>query len=162
MQETTQARVRAVTRSDVPAVVALVGTVLAEFGFTFGAGSDTDSQLLGLPESYEHSGGRFWIATQDGAGVIGTCGVYPVTARSFELRKMYLASAARGLGVGRRLLAESIAFAHERDADELVLDTTEQMTRARAFYEAHGFVRDDRQIRGARCTRGYRLDLRAR
>jgi hypothetical protein len=37
----------------------------------------------------------------------------------------------------------------------LVLDTIEAMTRAIAFYEANGFVRDDAQVRGARCTRGY-------
>jgi hypothetical protein len=33
------------------------------------------------------------------------------------------------------------------------------MVRAISFYEAHGFVRDDTEIRGARCSRGYRLDL---
>jgi hypothetical protein len=41
----------------------------------------------------------------------------------------------------------------------MVLDTAEQMRAAIAFYEARGFVRDDSWIRGARCTRGYRLDL---
>jgi hypothetical protein len=29
------------------------------------------------------------------------------------------------------------------------------MTRAITFYESQGFVRDDAQKRGARCTRGY-------
>jgi hypothetical protein len=33
------------------------------------------------------------------------------------------------------------------------------MTHAIAFYEKRGFVRDDGQLRGARCERGYRLDL---
>jgi hypothetical protein len=36
-----------------------------------------------------------------------------------------------------------------------VLDTIEAMTRAIAFYEAHGFVRDVSQKRAARCSRGY-------
>ena len=40
-----------------------------------------------------------------------------------------------------------------------MLDTTDAMARAIAFYEAHGFVRDDAEIRGARCTRGYVLTL---
>ena len=40
-------------------------------------------------------------------------------------------------------------------AGPFVLDTAEQMTRAIAFYESQGFVRDDAQKRGARCTRGY-------
>jgi hypothetical protein len=42
----------------------------------------------------------------------------------------------------------------------IVLDTVESMSRAIAFYESHGFARDDTQIRGARCSRGYALDLR--
>jgi hypothetical protein len=37
----------------------------------------------------------------------------------------------------------------------MVLDTVEQMKGAIGFYEANGFARDDTQIRGARCTRGY-------
>ena len=41
----------------------------------------------------------------------------------------------------------------------IVLDTIEEMTRAISFYEAHGFVRDDCQVRGSRCTRGYARTL---
>ena len=152
--------IRPVRADDVPAVVELVRTVLAEFGLTMGAGADTDAQLFALPASYEEHGGHFWVATLESGAMLGTCGVFPVGEASYELRKMYLASAARGLGLGRRLLDVAIAFARERHALEMVLDTTEQMTRARAFYEANGFVRDDRQIRGARCSRGYRRDLR--
>jgi ribosomal protein S18 acetylase RimI-like enzyme len=37
----------------------------------------------------------------------------------------------------------------------MVLDTTEQMTRAIALYERNGFSRDDSLRRAARCTRGY-------
>ena len=36
-----------------------------------------------------------------------------------------------------------------------MLDTTHPMIAAIAFYESHGFVRDDAQIRGSRCHRGY-------
>jgi hypothetical protein len=33
------------------------------------------------------------------------------------------------------------------------------MKRAIAFYERNGFVRDDMQIHGPRCSRGYTLDV---
>jgi putative acetyltransferase len=146
--------VRLVRERDVPAVVALVREVLAEFGLTFGQGSETDAQLADLPGSYESPGGRFWVAEVGGA-LIGTCGVFPVEEGVLELRKMYLTPAARGHRLGRRLLDEAVAFARARGARLLVLDTTEQMTGAIAFYEANGFLRDDAQIRGARCSRGY-------
>lgn len=146
--------IRPATAADVAAVVELVRATLAEFGLTFGTGSATDDQLRDLPGSYADHGGGFWVAA-DGDRVLGTCGVFPVAPATFELRKMYLHADARGLGLGRRLLEVAIGWCRDRGGAWLVLDTIEDMTRAIAFYEAHGFVRDDRQIRGARCTRGY-------
>ena len=138
----------------------LVREVLAEFGLAFGEGSETDRQVLALPGSYATPGGRFWVAFDEAGALLGTCGVYPLDARDLELRKMYLHARSRGRGVGRRLLDEAVAWARDHGAARLVLDTTEQMKQAIAFYEAHGFVRDDSQIRGSRCHRGYARDLR--
>ncbi len=150
--------VRPVRREDVTAVIALVSEVLSEFGLEFGVGTTTDDALRDLPASYEGGGGAFWVAIR-GGDLLGTCGVFPVAPGSVELRKMYLRPAARGLRLGERLLDHAMAWARERGAAQLVLDTVEEMSRAIAFYEAHGFVRDDAQRRGARCTRGYTLRL---
>jgi putative acetyltransferase len=147
--------IRPVTRADVPGVVALVRDTLAEFGLRFGEGSKTDEELANLPGSYDDRGGAFWVAIDEGGRVVGTCGVFPVAAGDMELRKMYLHPSSRGTGLGKRLLEESVAWCRARGAGRIVLDTTEQMTRAIAFYEAHGFVRDDAQVRGSRCSRGY-------
>lgn len=151
--------VRPVRADDVPAVVALVAAVLGEFGLTFGEGSGTDDQLRALPGAYEDAGGAFWVAAREDGALVGTCGVAPLDAETFELRKMYLDPQSRGLGLGRRLLEVALAFVRDRGARRVVLDTTEQMARAIAFYEAHGFVRDDAQVRGSRCSRGYVLHL---
>ena len=144
-----------------PAVVTLVTAALAEFGLTFGVGAATDAQLRALPGSYTDGGGQFWAAREarDDGRLLGTAGVYPVASGVYELRKMYLTPAARGRGVGAQLLDVALAWTRAAGGTAMVLDTIEAMTRAIAFYEAHGFVRDDAQIRGARCTRGYRLDL---
>lgn len=149
---------RPVREGDVPSVVALVAASLGEFGLEFGKGATTDAELFGLPDSYVSHEGAFWVAVADDA-LIGTCGMFQLAPDRFELRKMYLAPTARGLGVGKRLLDVAIAWARARGARRIVLDTVESMTRAIAFYEAHGFVRDDSQISGARCTRGYVMDL---
>ena len=150
--------VRVVQAADVPAVVALITNVLAEFGLCFGSGSDTDEQVLKLPHSYDAGGGRFWVAEQNGV-LLGTCGVYPVNQSEIELRKMYLSPASRGLGIGTKLLDVALSWAKERQFKAVVLDTVHEMQQAIAFYERHGFVRDDKQIRGSRCSRGYRLEL---
>jgi GNAT superfamily N-acetyltransferase len=151
--------VREVTHDDVPDALALVTEVLAEFGLAFGVGSATDDQLPGLPASYVDGGGRFWIARHAGR-LVGTCGVYPVAPKVFELRKMYVRSTARGLGVGRLLLELAIAWTRAHGGTHVVLDTIEEMTQAIVFYERNGFVRDDAQRRSSRCTRGYTLALR--
>jgi putative acetyltransferase len=150
--------VREVKTSDVPDVVDLVTRVLAEFGLTFGIGATTDDHLHHLPGSYTDGGGMFWVAFVDGQ-LAGTCGVYPIDEETYELRKMYLWPTTRGLGLGKQLLALSIAWTKARGGKRLVLDTVEQMTSAIRFYEAHGFIRDDAQKRGPRCSRGYRREL---
>jgi putative acetyltransferase len=148
--------IRVARADDVPTIVAFVTEVLAEFGLTFGDGAATDDQLRGLPGSYADHGGAFWVATDPATGaLLGTAGVFPVEQATYELRKMYLAPAARGRGAGTWLLDHAVAFARGRGGRRMVLDTVESMTRAIAFYEAHGFVRDDAQIHGARCSRGY-------
>jgi putative acetyltransferase len=147
--------VRPVTSADVTGVVALVRETLAEFGLRFGEGSKTDEELAALPGSYQQGGGAFWVAVDEGGSVLGTCGLFPVGPGDMELRKMYLHPGARGTGLGKRLLEESIAWCRANGVARMVLDTTEQMTRAIAFYEANGFVRDDAQVRGSRCSRGY-------
>jgi len=146
--------VREVLEGDVPAVVALVTRVLSEFGLVFGVGAATDQQLHGLPASYREAGGRFWVAVE-GEQLLGTCGVFPVAEGDLEVRKMYLDGAARGRGIGARLLDEAVSFARSVGARRLVLDTVDEMAQAIRFYEAYGFVRDDAQLRGSRCTRGY-------
>ena len=146
--------IRGVERADVAEVIELVRDVLAEFGLQFGAGSPTDVELHDLPASYASNGGAFWVARR-GDELLGTCGVFPVGPAIFELRKMYTRPASRGLGVGKQLLDTAVAWTRARGGRFLVLDTIDAMKEAIAFYEKHGFVRDDTQIRGARCSRGY-------
>ncbi|MEZ4226770.1 MAG: GNAT family N-acetyltransferase [Polyangiaceae bacterium] len=148
-----------VARADVGELVALVRGVLAEFGLSFGEGAMTDVELLDLPGSYRDRGGELWVARDAGGGLVGCAGLFPVAPATFELRKMYLLPGARGLGLGRALLNTALAWARARRAQRIVLDTTERMARAIAFYEASGFTRDDGEVRGARCSRGYVLRL---
>lgn len=150
--------IRPVESGDVAAVIELVRTTLAEFGIVFGEGAETDAQLERLPASYTAGGGAFFVAV-DEAQVIGTAGIALVEPGLFELRKMYLRPEARGRGVGQLLFDACLAHARAHGGRRIVLDTTEKMTTAIAFYERNGFVRDDTQRRAPRCSRGYRRDL---
>ncbi len=151
--------IRPITDHDVAGALDVVRDTLAEHGLEFGVGSETDEQVRGLPGSYSERGGTFLVALDVAGAVVGTAGVFPMGVGVYELRKMYLRPSARGHGLGARLFDACLAFCRERAARQLVLDTRDDMATAIAFYERRGFVRDDTQRRGARCTRGYRLDL---
>ncbi len=150
--------VRAVEPKDVNEVIALVRTTLGEFGIGFGEGAATDEQLLQLPGSYTDHGGAFFVAL-DEQRVIGTAGVALLGPGLFELRKMFLDPSVRGQGLGQQLFDACLAFARAQGGRRVVLDTTEKMSAAIAFYERNGFVRDDSQRRASRCNRGYRREL---
>lgn len=155
-------RVRDVREADVPAVVDLVTRTLAEFGLTFGQGSGTDDALRQLPAAFVSRGGAFWVAVDAvDERLLGCCGVLPVADGVMEVQKMYAEPSARGLGLGATLLARCEAYARSAGAHTLVLDTTHAMGQAIRLYERAGFVRDDAQIRGKRCTMGFRKDLAA-
>jgi putative acetyltransferase len=151
--------VRHIEPADVPGVIDLITRTLAEFGLEVGGGSRTDQELLELPGSYADHGGAFWVALASDGRLLGTCGVAKLDGGVFELRKMYLDPASRGAGLGARLLDVAVTWTREHGGTMLVLDTIDSMSRAISFYEAHGFVRDDAQIRGSRCTRGYARTL---
>ncbi len=151
--------IRAITEGDVEGAVAVVRDTLAEYGLEFGVGSETDNDVRQLPGSYTTRGGHFLVAVDDAGTVVGTAGVFPLEPGVYELRKMYLRPDVRGHGLGARLFDACLAFCREQTARQVVLDTRENMTTAIAFYERRGFVRDDAQKRGSRCTRGYRLEL---
>ncbi len=140
--------IRAVEAGDVGEVVTLLRAVLAEFGLTFGEGSATDAQVLALPGSYRDHGGHFWVARDAGGVLLGTCGVFPVAPRSYELRKMYLDARARGRGVGARLL----------DAAETLVSRAGGPT-ARARHDAPD-DRGDRVLRVPRVRARRRADPR--
>ena len=56
-----------------------------------------------------------------------------------EIKRMWVAESARGLGLGRRLLDELEALAHERRAPATRLDTNKTLIEAIAMYRSAGY-----------------------
>lgn len=57
-----------------------------------------------------------------------------------ELKRMWVASSARGLGVGRRLLSELEREAARRASRIVRLETNQSLTEAIALYRSSGYV----------------------
>jgi GNAT superfamily N-acetyltransferase len=86
-----------------------------------------------------------WIAEADGerAGcVFLVTGDEPDTAR---LRILLVTPAARGLGVGTRLVEECLSFARQAGYRQVVLWTNDVLVSARRIYQAAGFTLTEEQ-----------------
>jgi DNA-binding MarR family transcriptional regulator/GNAT superfamily N-acetyltransferase len=79
-----------------------------------------------------------WIAELDGERV-GSVFVVRKSPTVAQLRLLILSPAARGLGLGGRLVDECIAFARARGYRKLVLWTNGHLEAARAIYAGRGF-----------------------
>lgn len=139
-------------------IQALVVGVLTEFGLQADL-DGVDADVLDVDRHYRQLGGEFYIVEQHGV-LIGTMGFVPVSADTCELRKMYLLPAARGRGLGRRLLALAEQSARERGFRYMKLETAAVLRAAVELYERSGYraVACDNP-HAARCDRVYRKAL---
>ena len=81
---------------------------------------------------------RCWIAELDGAP-LGSVFVVKESASTAKLRLLIVEPHARGQGLGKRLVAECVAFARRAGYKKLVLWTQSNLLAARAIYAAVGF-----------------------
>lgn len=82
----------------------------------------------------------FVIARQHGRP-IGCGAVRPLTTEIAEIKRMYVAPAARGLGVGRRILHELERLAVEFAYESIWLETGCDQPEAIRLYETSGYAR---------------------
>ena len=98
------------------------------------------AEILGeFVRGFDESRSAAWIAEGSGA-VLGSVFLMPSSATGVgRLRLLYVEPAARGMGLGRKLVEECILGARERRYRTLTLWTNSVLVAARRIYEALGF-----------------------
>lgn len=92
----------------------------------------------GFLEYHDPTCERGWIAERDG-GIAGSVVLMCDTPEIARLRLLYVEPAARGLGIGTRLVAEGVRFARQAGYLRIALRTVDPLQSARRIFEAAGF-----------------------
>ncbi len=134
-----------------------------------------DAELAGLPGDYAPPDGRLWIARVGGRPA-GCVALRRFDRGRCEMKRLYLRPAYRGRGLGRRLVATTLATGRRLGYRRMVLDTLPSMMAALAVYDRFGFRRIrpyrfnpvpgavylERSLRPTRTDRGVRAGGRRR
>jgi putative acetyltransferase len=134
-------RLRPIAPSDDPAVAAIIRAVMPEFGACGRGFAIEDPEVDRMSATYAAPRSAYWVIEGAGA-VLGGGGIAPLKGGdegTCELQKMYFLPAARGRGLGRRLLETCLARARELGFRRCYLETLTGMEAAQRLYLAAGF-----------------------
>jgi GNAT superfamily N-acetyltransferase len=100
---------------------------------------ERDRATLGDPEGKILARGGHIFMAVDGKTPVGCCALIGLRPLAYEVAKMTVAESHRGRGLGRKLLAYTIAQAKALGAKTLYLETNSSLVDAVHLYEELGF-----------------------
>jgi DNA-binding MarR family transcriptional regulator/GNAT superfamily N-acetyltransferase len=109
-----------------------------ELSERFDKGFDPTLSISANPGELTPPRGYFVVAMLHGEGV--GCGALKCHADFGEVKRMWVAAARRGLGIGRRILLTLEELARERQLKLLRLETNASLKEAQALYRSGGYT----------------------
>lgn len=110
-----------------------------ELATRFEEGFDTSKGNSVTGSEFIRPHGSFLIARLDG-NAIGCGAVRMLDARTAEIKRMWVAPSARGLGVAGRMLHKLETIARELGAQAVCLDTNRALKEAQSLYKRDGYT----------------------
>ena len=123
---------------DWPASQALFDDYMALVRERLGAGFTPSEEIFATDGAFRGAG-TAWLVLYDDGVPVGCGGLRPREGGAGEIKRMFVAPAARGRGHGRRLLVELEALARAAGYERILLLTTEVLAEARGLYRSAGY-----------------------
>lgn len=134
--------IRTIKERDNTAIAAVIRKTLEEFDAAHPGTvyyDETTDRLFQLFSQTPRS--VYFVAEKDGE-VVGGGGIFPSAGLpddTCELVKMYLLPQVRGIGLGKRIIQQCIAFAGEEGYKNIYIETMPELQQAMKTYEKFGF-----------------------
>lgn len=93
-----------------------------------------------LLQTYSPNKDRFWLAEADNE-IVGSIAVIGHSDERAQIRWFILHPDYRGMGIGKKLIEDAIAYCREKGYRSVFLETTEDQETAIAMYTKQGFVK---------------------
>lgn len=138
---TSNLNIRNIELKDNEAIAKVIRAALTEFGANKPGTVYYDHTTDHLFELFQTPGSVYYIAEMDGE-VLGGCGIFPtegLPTATCELVKLYLNKSARGTGLGKQLLLQSMEWAKQNGYQQVYLESMPELSKAVAIYEKVGF-----------------------
>jgi putative acetyltransferase len=140
---TSNLNIRNIELQDNEAIAKVIRAALTEFGANKPGTVYYDHTTDHLFELFQTPGSVYYIAEMDGE-VLGGCGIFPtegLPTATCELVKLYLNKSARGTGLGKQLLLQSMEWAKQNGYQQVYLESMPELSKAVSIYENVGFTR---------------------
>ncbi len=138
---TQKIHIRDLEKKDNPLLASVVRNTLAEFGANYAGTVFFDETTDSLFEVFQNKKAAYFAAEINDV-FVGGAGIYPtegLPADTCELVKMYLLPEARGIGLGKELIARCMAKAKEYGFKRIYLESMPELSQALNVYAKFGF-----------------------
>ena len=134
--------IRDLEPADNIAIASVIRDTLTEFGANRPGTVYFDPTTDDLFSLFRKKGSYYQVAMIDGV-IVGGGGIYPsdgLPGNTCELVKMYLLPSARGLGLGKKMIAACLENAKQMGYQQVYLETMPELKDALKTYEKFGFT----------------------
>ena len=134
--------VRTIEKKDNAVLATIIRRTLEEFGANHPGTVYYDDTTDVLYDLFSQTPGSVYFVADKAGEVLGGGGIFPSAGLpddTCELVKMYLLPQARGVGLGKKIIQQCIAFAKETGYKNIYIETMPELQQAMKTYEKFGF-----------------------